>query len=170
MDSIRQYLHMVKRHRVSEICVMALKLSSPPTPSNGPTEFCVNLGKTYTVNGTDEDPGIKCRAVENLFKGNQSGTNRRQFIIRVGYVEIYNEMVYDLLNRRQTVHFDHDSKNMSNTEVIVKDRTTLLKLIQKGNNAQTPKTGNEPSISHTIFQIVSCQIVSVLTRAYYSEY
>ncbi|KAG4079166.1 hypothetical protein HA402_001137 [Bradysia odoriphaga] len=111
-------------------------------------------GKTYTMDGTDEDPGIKILAVDHLFRGNQSGTERRQFIIRAGYVEIYNEMIYDLLNRRQNVYFDFNSRKMSNTEVIVKDRGTLLKLLQKGNNAKTPKTGNKRSTSHTILQII----------------
>lgn len=160
MDSTRPYSHTVKKLRVSKIFLCADRrpevygeASYPPISS---TRYVMNnsfSGKTYTMDGTDDDPGIKILAAEHLFKENQSGINR-QFIIRVGYVEIYNEMIYDLLNRRQNVHFDLDN-NMSNTEVIVNDRATLLALLRKGNSAKTPKIGNERPTSHTIFQIVS---------------
>ncbi len=67
--------------------------------------------------------------------------------------------MYDLLNRRQIVNMNRqvgESIKMSNKEVVVTEKETIFKLIQKGRNAKMPKTSADaPVSSHTIFQIVS---------------
>lgn len=69
-----------------------------------------------------------------------------------------------MLNRRQNVHFDDKRRKMSNRELIVKDRGTLLKVLQKGNNAKTPITGIKRATSHTVFQIVKIMFSTTYTR------
>lgn len=81
------------------------------------------------------------------------------FFSSVGYIEIFNETVFDLLNRRQTVQVTRNSEScikLSNKEVIVKDAGTTIKLLQKGNDRKAMlKSSAQTQSSHTIFQIVS---------------
>lgn len=87
----------------------------------------------------------------------------------VGYIEIYNEMVYDLLNRRQTVHIARQQKGsavqLSNKEVVAKDEVTILSLLHKGNASKMPRSGapsEEFNRSHTIFQLVNENVRSTV--------
>ncbi|KAI8439971.1 hypothetical protein MSG28_001421 [Choristoneura fumiferana] len=54
-------------------------------------------GKTYTMSGTENSPGIIELAVLNLFAEIKSIPDR-DFLVRVSYIEIYNETLKDLLN------------------------------------------------------------------------
>jgi hypothetical protein len=57
-------------------------------------------GKTFTMEGvpTPELKGITPRTIEWIFN-NIKNYNNRQFLVRVSFVEIYNEEVRDLLNK-----------------------------------------------------------------------
>ena len=57
------------------------------------------VGKTHTMQGSQEDPGIIPRVVNQLFQEieRQSATGDMRFQVTVSYMEIYNEKVYDLL-------------------------------------------------------------------------
>ncbi|KAG7549775.1 Kinesin motor domain [Arabidopsis thaliana x Arabidopsis arenosa] len=54
-------------------------------------------GKTHTMHGDQRSPGIIALAVKDAFSIIQE-TPRREFLLRVSYFEIYNEVVNDLLN------------------------------------------------------------------------
>ncbi|KAG0309260.1 hypothetical protein BGZ98_004109 [Dissophora globulifera] len=54
-------------------------------------------GKTYTMSGTERQPGITPRAVEDVFKYIRENSER-EFLLRVSYLEIYNESIRDLLS------------------------------------------------------------------------
>jgi centromeric protein E len=53
-------------------------------------------GKTYTMLGTPEKPGILPCALRDIFKGIQADT-QRQYKVWISYLEIYNEIINDLL-------------------------------------------------------------------------
>ncbi|KDD72360.1 kinesin, partial [Helicosporidium sp. ATCC 50920] len=53
-------------------------------------------GKTHTMMGTAEDPGLVPRAVRELFSL-IAQARRREFLLRASYMEIYNEEIIDLL-------------------------------------------------------------------------
>ncbi|KAL9258989.1 Kinesin-like protein [Drosera capensis] len=54
-------------------------------------------GKTHTMHGEQRSPGIIPLAVKDAFSIIQE-TPTREFLLRVSYLEIYNEVVNDLLN------------------------------------------------------------------------
>ncbi|PPQ69904.1 hypothetical protein CVT24_003238 [Panaeolus cyanescens] len=53
-------------------------------------------GKTFTLSGDEEEPGIIPRAMRDVF-GFIRRTPEREYLLRCSYLEIYNETVVDLL-------------------------------------------------------------------------
>ena len=53
-------------------------------------------GKTYTMAGTPEEPGIMYLIIKGMFDSIQTVPDKK-FEIKVTYVEIYNEVIRDLL-------------------------------------------------------------------------
>eukprot|EP01051_Picozoa_sp_SAG22_P007061 SAG22_NODE_485_length_9905_cov_35.562003_2_plen_1142_part_00 len=52
-----------------------------------------NAGKTHTVHGSDDDPGLLPRAIEQLFDTRLSD----EHALSMSYMEVYNDNVFDLL-------------------------------------------------------------------------
>ncbi|KAF6771590.1 hypothetical protein AHF37_08997 [Paragonimus kellicotti] len=55
-------------------------------------------GKTYTMVGTDTDPGIMVRAMDELFNYMIQTAEDYTYRISMAYMELYNELLRDLLN------------------------------------------------------------------------
>ncbi|KAG2009468.1 kinesin [Coprinopsis cinerea AmutBmut pab1-1] len=53
-------------------------------------------GKTFTLSGNEEEPGIIPRAMRDVF-GFIKRTPTREYLLRCSYLEIYNENIHDLL-------------------------------------------------------------------------
>uniref|UniRef100_A0A0D9XDU1 Kinesin motor domain-containing protein n=1 Tax=Leersia perrieri TaxID=77586 RepID=A0A0D9XDU1_9ORYZ len=65
-----------------------------------------NSGKTYTMRGSANEPGIIPLAVRDLFKTIEEHLDR-EFLLRMSYMEIYNEEINDLLvpeHRKLQIH------------------------------------------------------------------
>ncbi|KAG4934004.1 hypothetical protein JHK87_048006 [Glycine soja] len=65
-----------------------------------------NSGKTYTMRGTKAEPGVIPLAVHDLFQIIQQDVDR-EFLLRMSYMEIYNEEINDLLapeHRKLQIH------------------------------------------------------------------
>ncbi|NXN64466.1 KIF19 protein, partial [Himantopus himantopus] len=60
----------------------------------GPT----GCGKTYTMLGTDGEPGICTRTLGELFQAIEDASGDTEYEVSMSYLEIYNEMIRDLLN------------------------------------------------------------------------
>lgn len=58
-------------------------------------------GKTYTMSGSKSGPGIIPMCVDTIFDRINVGLPRKKFTVRVSYLEIYNERIFDLLNLPQ---------------------------------------------------------------------
>ena len=64
-----------------------------------------NAGKTYTVLGPDENPGLLPRALAAIFlrldadraRASTAGGGRPPLSVNLSYLEVYNDNVYDLL-------------------------------------------------------------------------
>lgn len=57
-------------------------------------------GKTYTMLGTEENPGIMMLSIDELFNSIEDYSRERDYKIKVSYVEVYNENIRDLLTER----------------------------------------------------------------------
>ncbi|XP_045534125.1 centrosomal protein of 290 kDa isoform X2 [Papilio machaon] len=115
-------------------------------------------GKTYTMTGTDSSPGLIPLSVINLFDIIKNISDRH-FLIRVSYVEIYNETIIDLLNTEKKNIKIQDTFQGVKVDATVRVTTTpeeVFQFMKEGQaNRQTGATNmnEESSRSHSIFQI-----------------
>ena len=56
-----------------------------------------STGKTHTMQGTGSSPGVVPLAVNDCFEY-ISSCEDREFLLRVSYMEIYNEQINDLFS------------------------------------------------------------------------
>ncbi len=65
------------------------------------TVFCygaTGAGKTYTMLGTMESPGVMVLAIKDLFTKVRQRSHDGNHSIQLSYLEVYNETVRDLLS------------------------------------------------------------------------
>ncbi|XP_017782794.1 PREDICTED: kinesin-related protein 4-like isoform X2 [Nicrophorus vespilloides] len=118
-------------------------------------------GKTHSIMGDQKEKGIIPLAIDDIFHVIQND-NKRKYLLRSSYIEIYNDKINDLLNKSQTdLKIREDiSGNLSIAncvEEITRSSDELMDVVMKGNrNRQIFGTAmNERSSrSHVIFKIV----------------
>ncbi|XP_022766439.1 kinesin-like protein KIN-7N [Durio zibethinus] len=118
-------------------------------------------GKTFTMNGSSNDPGIIHRAVNDIFQKIQMISDR-EFLIRVSYMEIYNEEINDLFsveNQKLQIHesLERGIFVAGLREEIVNNAEQVMKLLESGEvNRHFGETNMNArsSRSHTIFRMV----------------
>ena len=131
-------------------------------------------GKTYTMTGTDNNPGIMPLTLSELFNKVNSYTDR-EYKLTMSYLEIYNENIRDLLKFANPNYSNNNNLNNTNDEyldlredpnkgIIVSNITELnvtsckdiLNILKRGNRNRTQEaTGaNETSSrSHAVLQV-----------------
>ncbi|XP_041095811.1 kinesin-like protein KIF19 isoform X2 [Polyodon spathula] len=123
----------------------------------GPT----GCGKTYTMLGTDREPGIYVQTLNDLFKAIEETSDDMQYSVSMSYLEIYNEMIRDLLNpSAEFLDLREDSKGVIQvagiTEVSTINAKEIMQLLMKGNKQRTqePTAANRTSSrSHAVLQV-----------------
>ena len=55
-------------------------------------------GKTYTMFGTEDKPGVIIRAINQILNTMESNNINNEYNLQMSYFEIYNENIYDLLS------------------------------------------------------------------------
>ena len=118
-------------------------------------------GKTYTMLGNDENPGIMPLTFGELFKQIKKYSNR-EYLIKLCYLEIYNENIKDLLiNNSPNLELREDpNKGLvinGITEIITNSGEHILSILKKGNKNRTTEATNAnqtSSRSHAILQII----------------
>ncbi|CAH6790262.1 kinesin-like protein KIF24 [Phodopus roborovskii] len=115
-------------------------------------------GKTYTMIGTHQNPGLYALAAKDIFR--QLKVSRRNLFVWISFYEIYCGQLYDLLNRRKRLFAREDSKHVVQIaglrELQVDSVELLLQVILKGSKERsTGATGvnADSSRSHAIIQI-----------------
>ena len=131
-------------------------------------------GKTYTMTGNDNNPGIMPLTLNELFNKIKEFSNEREYKMKISYLEIYNENIRDLLKFAN----NNNNFNVNNTineefldlredplkgiiitnitELLVNNSKDILSILKRGNRNRTQEaTGaNETSSrSHAILQI-----------------
>ena len=137
-------------------------------------------GKTYTMLGNDNNPGIMPLTLKELFNKVNS-FNDREYKLKFWYLEIYNENIRDLLkfmaknNSNSNLDTSDNNINLTSneyldlredpekgvvvsgiTEINVNNSNDMLKILKRGNRNRTQEaTGaNETSSrSHAILQV-----------------
>ncbi|KAJ8391886.1 hypothetical protein AAFF_G00085020 [Aldrovandia affinis] len=123
----------------------------------GPT----GAGKTYTMLGIDSEPGIYIRTLNDLFKAIEAGNEDMNCTVYISYLEIYNEMIRDLLNPASGyLDLREDAKGEIRiagiTEFSTNNAKEIMQLLTKGNKQRTqePTAANKTSSrSHAILQV-----------------
>ena len=131
-------------------------------------------GKTYTMLGTEINPGIMPLTLKELFNKVKILKTERQYKLKFWYLEIYNENIRDLLrfmnqsnNSNNNIIEENESLDLREdpikgiivsgiTEVNVNNSNDMLRILKRGNRNRTQEaTGaNETSSrSHAILQV-----------------
>ncbi|XP_075716728.1 centromere-associated protein E isoform X2 [Rhinoderma darwinii] len=120
-------------------------------------------GKTYTMMGTPDNLGIIPQAVQEVFTIIREIPSR-EFLLRVSYMEIYNETVTDLLcddRKKKPLEIREDiNRNVyvaDLTEELVAVPEHVLQWIKKGEKNRhygETKMNDHSSRSHTIFRMI----------------
>ncbi|KAF2730409.1 kinesin-domain-containing protein [Polyplosphaeria fusca] len=129
-------------------------------------------GKTFSMQGTATNPGVIPLAITDIFSYIRE-TPQREFLLRVSYLEIYNERINDLLagpiqsglngqvGGQEEIKLREDSKRgvyaTPLKEEIVQSPTQLLRVIARGDNARRvagTQFNARSSRSHAVVQIV----------------
>ncbi|XP_004632066.1 kinesin-like protein KIF24 [Octodon degus] len=117
-------------------------------------------GKTYTMIGTHQNPGLYALAAKDIFRQLEVSQPRRHLFVWISFYEIYCGQLYDLLNRRKRLFAREDSKHVVQIvglqELRVDTVELLLEMISKGSKERsTGATGvnADSSRSHAVIQI-----------------
>lgn len=129
-------------------------------------------GKTFSMQGTATSPGVIPLAITDIFSYIRE-TPHREFLLRVSYLEIYNEKIHDLLSasttgglgagasQQEEIKLREDSKRgvyaTPLKEEIVQSPTQLLRVIARGDHARRTSSTQfnaRSSRSHAVVQIV----------------
>ncbi|XP_024907486.1 centromere-associated protein E isoform X6 [Pteropus alecto] len=120
-------------------------------------------GKTYTMMGSDDYLGVIPRAIHDIFQKIKKFPDR-EFLLRVSYMEIYNETITDLLCNTQKMKpliiREDVNRNVyvsDLTEEVVYTPEMALKWITKGEKNRhygITKMNQRSSRSHTIFRMI----------------
>lgn len=129
-------------------------------------------GKTFSMQGIATNPGVIPLAITDIFSYIRE-TPHREFLLRVSYLEIYNEKIHDLLagpitagtngqpGPQEEIKLREDSKRgvyaTPLKEEIVQSPTQLLRVIGRGDTARKvagTQFNARSSRSHAVVQIV----------------
>ena len=124
-------------------------------------------GKTFSMQGTQDSPGVIPRAITDIFSFIRE-TPRREFLLRTSYLEIYNEEIRDLLAPAPTSNSPSEKIKLREDsergvyatpvrEEIVQSPMQLLRVISRGDRERhtgTTQYNLHSSRSHAIVKIV----------------
>ncbi|KAG0491164.1 hypothetical protein HPP92_008027 [Vanilla planifolia] len=128
------------------------------------TVFCygaTGAGKTYTMLGTLDNPGVMVLAIKDLFSKIRQRSYDGNHSVLLSYLEVYNETVRDLLSPGRPLVLREDKQGIvaaGLTQYRAYSTDEVMQLLQQGNRNRTtePTRMNETSSrSHAILQVVA---------------
>ncbi|CBJ27232.1 Centromeric protein E, putative [Ectocarpus siliculosus] len=123
-----------------------------------------STGKTHTMQGTEDQPGVIPLAIEECFSYVSTSNDDREFLFRVSYLEIYNEQINDLLCPASTMANVRilESKKLGvqlqgvKEEVVISPQQVyaLISAGEAQRHVGSTDANKNSSRSHTIFRMV----------------
>ena len=118
-------------------------------------------GKTYTMLGTEEEPGIMFRTLHDLFIEISKTSNDLMYQVSMSYLEIYNELIRDLLSPSNGfLELREDAKGgvqvTGISELVAETPQEVMYMLHKGNKERTQeptKANKTSSRSHAVLQV-----------------
>ncbi|KAM9026537.1 centromere-associated protein E [Ara ararauna] len=120
-------------------------------------------GKTYTMMGNEDAVGIIPKAIQHVFKVICEIPDR-EFLLRVSYMEIYNETITDLLcdkRKKKPLGIREDFSRNTYVEDLIEEVVVapeqVMEWIRKGEKNRhygETKMNEHSSRSHTIFRMI----------------
>nr|XP_041571845.1 centromere-associated protein E isoform X6 [Taeniopygia guttata] len=120
-------------------------------------------GKTYTMMGNEDSVGIIPKAIQHVFKIICEIPDR-EFLLRVSYMEIYNETITDLLcdnRKKKPLGIREDVNRNTYVEDLIEEVVVapeqVMEWIRKGERNRhygETKMNEHSSRSHTIFRMI----------------
>ncbi|XP_022056767.2 kinesin-like protein KIF18A isoform X2 [Acanthochromis polyacanthus] len=117
-------------------------------------------GKTHTMLGSQNDPGVMYRTMKELFKRMDDAKDEKEFAVAFSYLEVYNEQIRDLLANVGPLAVREDSSKGVVVQGLSlhqpKSAEQILEALDSGNRNRTqhPTDMNATSSrSHAVFQI-----------------
>jgi hypothetical protein len=127
----------------------------------------------FKYNGVDPARGIVPRSMEEIFAFIQmQKNNNMNFMVRASYLQIYNEVISDLLKvERTSLQIREDPKKgvfvEGLSEWAVRSPNEIYSLMQKGALSRataTTKMNDLSSRSHAVFIIIVEQMTTVMAK------
>lgn len=117
-------------------------------------------GKTHTMLGSQNDPGVMYRTMKELFKRMDEAKEEKEFTVAFSYLEVYNEQIRDLLSNEGPLAVREDGQKGVVVQGLTlhkpKSAEHILEALDSGNRNRTqhPTDMNATSSrSHAVFQI-----------------
>ncbi|XP_070270288.1 kinesin-like protein KIF19 [Myotis yumanensis] len=118
-------------------------------------------GKTHTMLGMDAEPGIYLQTLADLFRAIERTRDSVDSSVSMSYLEIYNEVIRDLLNPSSgLLELREDARGSIQiagiTEVSTSNAQEIMQLLTRGNRQRTqePTAANRTSSrSHAVLQV-----------------
>ena len=118
-------------------------------------------GKTYTMLGKMGEQGIFCNTFEDLYKKIQERSKEKEFKLKLSFIEIYNENIYDLfLPGEKPLDLREDAIKgvvvAGVSEIKAESTNEVLELLHLGNQNRTTEAtdaNDESSRSHAVLLV-----------------
>ncbi|XP_050571433.1 kinesin-like protein KIF18B isoform X2 [Cygnus atratus] len=154
----------------SQKAAMGRAVTPPAVPGGGDAERqsrrpvfaygATGAGKTYTMLGSEQSPGIMYLTMVELYKRIEARKDEKSCEVLVSYQEVYNEQIHDLLEPKGPLAIREDPEKGVVVQGLSfhqpKSAEQLLEMLANGNKNRTqhPTDANATSSrSHAVFQI-----------------
>ena len=119
-------------------------------------------GKTYSMLGTQKEPGLMQRSVIDIFQLIKKQKNNNEFKIKLSYIEVYNENIHDLLGNEKVnldLREDPNKGVIINgvKEIEINSVDNFFSLLLVGNSKRAVEvtySNTASSRSHAVLQIL----------------
>ncbi|KAH7846671.1 hypothetical protein Vadar_016834 [Vaccinium darrowii] len=118
-------------------------------------------GKTYTMVGTQDDPGLMVLSLHTIFDLIKKDTSSDGFGVSCSYLEVYNEVIYDLLEK-SSGHLELREDPVQGIIVAglrcikVQSADKILELLSLGNSrrkTESTEANDTSSRSHAVLEV-----------------